>query len=257
VKNAYQAANRLVQAIISSTGVDQHGLPKSDIIVVSDHGFDPFHTTVNVNTLLAGLDPNKVKAVTSGPAVNVYISLQGREPDGTVTPAEYVSLQQQIVHLLRSEADTNPYYTLGNPRVPVFDKVYARPLPSDLGDPSFGREVDRFVGQDSGDVYALLTSGYNFDGAQTPVVPRQGDIASSTPFSSVPSFYGAHGYDPDLPHMSAIFFAAGPDIRHSFLPLLLVHNIDIAPTVEGLLGVQPSPLVEGRSIPLRPTRGQW
>ena len=63
VRNAYQAANRLVQAVISSTGIDQRGLPNSDIIVVSDHGFDPFHTTVNLNGLLAqaGIDPNKSK----------------------------------------------------------------------------------------------------------------------------------------------------------------------------------------------------
>jgi hypothetical protein len=49
--------------------------------------------------------------------------------------------------------------------------------------------------------------------------------------------------------MSAIFFAAGPDIRHG--TIASVRNIDVAPTVAGLLGVEPSSLVEGRALPLR------
>jgi hypothetical protein len=61
--------------------------------------------------------------------------------------------------------------------------------------------------------------------------------------------YGAHGYDPLLPNMSAIFFAAGPDIRHG--TIASVRNVDVAPTVARLLGVEPSSLVEGRALPLR------
>jgi hypothetical protein len=33
-----------------------------------------------------GFDPTKVRAITSGPAANIYINLQGREPNGTVNP---------------------------------------------------------------------------------------------------------------------------------------------------------------------------
>jgi hypothetical protein len=49
--------------------------------------------------------------------------------------------------------------------------------------------------------------------------------------------------------MSAILFAAGPDIRHG--TIASVRNIDVAPTVARLLGVEPSALVEGRALPLR------
>src|SRR5262249_33649189 len=129
LKTAYRVANEAVQRIIEAVGTSGHGQPASDVIVVSDHGFAAFHTAVNMAGFLAakGFDPAKVRAITSGPAANIYISLQGREPNGTVTPAEYLTLQQQIVAALRELVDTNPIYTLGRPGVHVFDQVFARP----------------------------------------------------------------------------------------------------------------------------------
>jgi len=250
LQTAYKVANNAVQRIIQAVGTDGNGVPNSDIIVVSDHGFDPFFTAVNINNLFrnsgipALADTTKVRAVTSGPAVNVYINLQGREPNGTVTPAEYVTLQQQIANVLKGYVDSNPNYTLGASSVPLFDKIYTRPV--NLSDTNFGLETSDFIGQDSGDVFALLTTGYNFDGIQTPVVTRLGDPISSTPVLSVPNFYGAHGYDPTLPDMSAIFFAAGPDFGNGVLNQ--VRNIDITPTIDELLGVQPADTVQGKPI---------
>jgi hypothetical protein len=231
--------------------MDASGRPRSNVFAVSDHGFAPFHTAVNMSAYLAsrGFDPAKVRAVTSGPAANIYINLQGRELNGTVTAAEYVTLQAAIVQALADLRDTNAIYTNGAPSVPVFDKTYSRPLPADLSDPSFGRGTSEFVGQDSGDVYALLTVGYNFDGTQSPVVIRQGDAPVATPVLSMPNFYGAHGYDPTLPEMSAIFYAAGPDIRSG--RLTRVRNIDIAPTVARLLDVELGPTVDGSALPVR------
>jgi len=196
------------------------------------------------------IDPTLVRAVTSGPAANIYISLAGREPDGTVSQSEYLVLQQQVVEILKNFFDTNPLYTLGAAKWPVFDKVYTRP--AELSDPDFGKSTNVFIGQDSGDVLALLSSGYNFDGTQNPVVIRQGDPASTIPILSVANFYGAHGYDPLLSSMSAIFYAAGPDVGQGTLPR--VRNIDIAPTIAQLLGVPPALTVQGRSIDLTPRR---
>ena len=254
LKEAYQVANQAVQAIIDAVGTDKHGEPNSNIFVVSDHGFAPFHTAVSINNLLAsnGIDPTQVqvRAVTSGPAANIYISLAGREPDGTVSQAEYLVLQQQVVEILKNFFDTNPLYTLGSRKRPVFDKVHTRPV--DLRDPDFGRSTNAFIGQDSGDVFAVLSLGYNFDGTQNPVVIRRGDPASTQPILSVPNFYGAHGYDPQLLSMSAIFYAAGPDVGKGALPR--VRNVDIAPTIAHLLGVPPAPTVHGRVIDLTPGR---
>ncbi|HCF30105.1 MAG TPA: phosphodiesterase, partial [Cyanobacteria bacterium UBA11049] len=251
LQTAYQAADRAVQGIIEAVGTDTKGRPNSNIIVVSDHGFAPFHTAVNLNNYLSnqGFDNKKVRAVTSGPAVNVYINLQGREPDGTVNREEYVTLQQQIVDALAKFVDTNPNYILGSGAELVFDKIYSRPV-SDPNSSSFGLETNEFIGQDSGDVFALMKLGYNFDGTQNPVVQRLGDASSNSPFFSVPNFYGAHGYDPTLPEMSAIFYAAGPDIGRGTISQ--VRNIDIAPTILQLLGVDAAETVEGTAITLNP-----
>ena len=61
LKEAYQVANQAVQAIIDAVGTDEHGEPNSNIFVVSDHGFAPFHTAVSINNLLAsnGIDPTQ------------------------------------------------------------------------------------------------------------------------------------------------------------------------------------------------------
>jgi hypothetical protein len=228
---------------------------QSNVIVVSDHGFDPFHTAVSMTNLLAsaGIPSTKVKAVTSGPAVNLYINLMGRESGGTVAPAEFITLQQQLVQLLSNFRDANPTYT-GKRWQPVFDKVYARPLPADPNDPSFGRGTDEFIGQDSGDVFAMLTTGYNFDGTQIPVVQRLGDAPATSPALSVPNFYGAHGYDPKLKNMSAIFFAAGPNVNPG--QKMNVRNIDVAPTIARILGVKPDDTVEGKPLVKYFTKGQ-
>jgi hypothetical protein len=161
---------------------------------------------------------------------------------------EYLALQQRIVAALKQSVDTNPRYTLGAGERPVFGKIYVRS--ADLGDPDFGRRTGAFIGQDSGDVYALLSNGYNFDGIQNPAVIRLGDPLVTAPTFSVPNFYGAHGYDPWLAGMSAIFYGAGPDIGRGILGQ--VRSIDIAPTIANLLGVPPAPTVQGNVIDLNP-----
>jgi predicted AlkP superfamily pyrophosphatase or phosphodiesterase len=251
VESAYREASGAVQRVIEAVGTDGRGVPRSNVIVVSDHGFEAFHTAVSMNNFLAsrGFDPTEVRAITSGPAVNIYINLQGREANGSVSRQEYVGLQAALVEALKAFRDENARYTGGRVTLPVFDKVYARPLPAKLDDPSFGRGTDQFIGQDSGDVFALLAVGYNFDGTQSPVVQRLGDPAAASPILSLPNFYGAHGYDPTLASMSAVFMAAGPDIRPG--TLTRVGNIDVAPTVARLLGVKLSNLVEGTAIPVR------
>ena len=213
VETAYQTASDAVQQVINTVGVDENGVPNSNIIIVSDHGFAPFHTAVNINNILdeAGFDPNEVRAITSGPAVNIYINVEGREPDGTVDPSEYAELQQQVIETLQSLQDTNSIYAPDG--MPLFDNIYARPVLADPTVEEIVNATDEFISQDSGDVFAQLSLGYNFDGFREEV-PRQGDsslAAGELPIFSVPNFYGMHGYDSSLAEMQAIFLAAGPD----------------------------------------------
>ncbi|WP_446878421.1 alkaline phosphatase family protein [Phormidesmis sp. 146-33] len=247
VQRAYRVADRALQQVIRAVGT-RGGIPRRNIIVVSDHGFSPFHTSVNLTPYLTskGFDPTKVRAITSGPATNIYINLQGREPDGTVSREEYVTLQQQIVQALQELVDTNPNYAKNQP---IFDKIYPRPLPQDGSDRPFGLGTNEFIAQDSGDVFATMAEGYNFDGTQTPSIPRLGDNSSVTGFLSVPSFYGAHGYNPEKLNMSAVFFAAGPDIDQGSLKQ--VRNIDVVPTIDRLLGIESAPTVQGQALKLK------
>ena len=252
---AYQVANDAVQKVIDAVGVDANGKPNSNIIVVSDHGFAPFHTAVSINNLLKNSgdadlsDTTKVRAVSSGPAVNIYINVKGREPDGKVDPSNYVAIQQKIAALLQNFKDTNSNYTNGAATVSVFDKIYSRPVPANPTASDIINGKSAYIGQDSGDVFALLSLGYNFDGTQSTPVKRLGDDqAATTPVFSIPNFYGAHGYDPTLPQMQAIFLAAGPDINPDAITQTSIRNIDIAPTVEKILDVKPASTVQGTAL---------
>lgn len=250
---SYQQANNAVQAIVKAVGIDSTGTPRSNIIAVSDHGMAPFHTAVGLTNLLknAGIDTSKLRIVTSGPAANVYVNLAGREPSGT-DAATYQTLVTQIASALNSAVDTNPYYQ--NPdlttTVPggkkVFTEVASRPFSCPSGAP-VGFCTSAQIGQDFGDVFAIMDVGYNFDG--TSSVARLGDPAynSATTVFSVPNFYGAHGHDSNLASMSAILFAAGPNIK-SGVVLGTVNNIDVAPTVLSILGVAPASTVNGTAL---------
>ncbi|MGH8490954.1 MAG: alkaline phosphatase family protein, partial [Gammaproteobacteria bacterium] len=125
----------------------------------------------------------------------------------------------------------------------LFTHVWMRPL--SCGQPGFC--TDENIGQDSGDVFALMAEGYNFDGTQFPVVARLGDTVAATPVHSVPNFYGAHGHDSALRSMSAILYAAGPSLKQG-KEIRKVRNIDMAPTVMKILDVEPAVTVDGKVI---------
>ncbi|WLA51452.1 alkaline phosphatase family protein [Bradyrhizobium elkanii] len=85
----------------------------SNVIVVSDHGFAPFHTSVNLTNILrnAGIDTSKVGIRTSGPAADIYINLQNRELGGTVDLATYRTLVAQITDAVKNAVDPMPAST--------------------------------------------------------------------------------------------------------------------------------------------------
>jgi predicted AlkP superfamily pyrophosphatase or phosphodiesterase len=232
IRFAYQTADKAVKQIMDAAGHD------SNIIVVSDHGFAPFHTSVSMTNILrnAGIDTTKVAIRTSGPAVNIYVNLQNRESGGTVDPATYSALVTQITNAVKNAVDPNPKFNFSLKGGRIFTVVGTRPLQCDAGT---GQCTSKTIGQDFGDVFALMAPGYNFDGIQNPGVARLGDAPfnAATTMLSMPNFYGAHGHDPELPEMSAIFIADGPQIREATIRRM--HNIDVAPTIMQILGVTP------------------
>jgi len=245
LKFAYRTADRAVQRIADAAGED------ANVFVVSDHGMAPFHTAVSLLNLLrnAGVDTSGLGIRTSGPAANIYVNLQGREAPGTVPQvdaATYASLVTQITAVLKNAMDPNPTFNGSLKNKLLFTDVESRPLSCAQG---VGLCTSAKIGQDFGDVFALMAEGYNFDGLQSPGVARQGDPAfnGTTSVFSVPNFYGAHGHNSNLTSMSATFLAAGPRIeKHKTIGQ--VRNIDVAPTIMHLLGVAPGEDVDGRVL---------
>lgn len=233
VRFAYQTADKAVKRIADAAG------PDSNVIVVSDHGFAPFHTSVSMTNILknAGIDTTKVAIRTSGPAANIYVNLQQREQGGTVDPATYNALVTQITEAVKNAVDPNPKFNGSLEAGRLFTVVETRPLQCEAG---IGQCTSKTIGQDFGDVFALMAPGYNFDGIQSPGVARLGDapFSAATTTLSMPNFYGAHGHDPKLPVMSATFIAAGPQIRNN-TTIRCMRNLDVAPTVMQILGVRP------------------
>ena len=234
IRFAYQTADKAVKQIAEAAGRD------SNVIVVSDHGFAPFHTSVSMTNILrnAGIDTTKVAIRTSGPAVNIYVNLQNRESGGTVDLATYNALVTQITNAMKSAVDPNPRFNFSLKNGQIFTVVETRPPQCD--DAATGSCTSKTIGQDFGDVFALMAPGYNFDGIQNPGVARLGDAPfnAATTALSMPNFYGAHGHDPELPVMSATFIAAGPQIREE-TTIPRMRNIDVAPTIMQILGVTP------------------
>ncbi|MCP3407745.1 alkaline phosphatase family protein [Bradyrhizobium sp. CCGB01] len=232
IRFAYQTADKAVKQIADAAGSD------SNVIVVSDHGFAPFHTSVSMTNVLknAGIDTGKLAIRTSGPAVNIYVNLQNRESGGTVDPATYKALVAQITDVVKNAVDPNPKFNFSLDSGRLFTVVETRPVQCNAGT---GLCTSKTIGQDFGDVFALMAPGYNFDGIQSPGVARLGDAPfnATTTTLSMPNFYGAHGHDPELPVMSATFIAAGPDIRKTTIRRM--RNLDVAPTIMQILGVRP------------------
>jgi len=144
----------------------------------------------------------------------------------------------QITNAVKNAVDPNPKFNYSLKNGHLFNVVETRPLQCNVG---LGLCTSKTIGQDFGDVFALMAPGYNFDGIQNPGVARLGDTPfdAATTMLSMPNFYGAHGHDPELTVMSATFIASGPDIRKN-ATIRRMRNLDVAPTIMKILGVRPN-----------------
>ena len=255
LERAYQIADRNLKKIIEATD-----LKTTNIIAVSDHGMAPMHTVAFPNRFLRAaklvsvtstgtVDPatSMTNAVTVGGAANIYINLEGRESTGIVPLEKYEELQKQIEDTFKAISDP-----VTNER--VFEIILKKPREEDIlrKKSNFGgdqekkrRGIERdfhAFGEDSGDVLVVTIPGYHLDfpaGTGTTI----GD------FFQPSTFFGQHGYDPQLPEMKAIFYAAGPDFSHRSLKA--VNNVDIAPTIAELLDIVPPEDAQGKNISTR------
>jgi predicted AlkP superfamily phosphohydrolase/phosphomutase len=120
IERTYRAADDILAAATARAGRD------TEVMVLSDHGFDPFYRGFNLNTWLrrngylrlrnefraedlemafAGTSWSRTKAYGIG-LNGLYLNLKGREAEGIVDPAEGEALLREIAAKL--EAFTDP-----------------------------------------------------------------------------------------------------------------------------------------------------
>ena len=202
---------RMVDAELGKllAGID---LTRTTVVVVSDHGMTPVHTSIDPNAPLAELGllvkGNKgggsaampaAYAIADGGAAHIYLDAGGDAQAG----------ERVLATLASRYADWRV-----NGEAPI-EKILTR------------REAAR-IGLDSpnsGDLILFAREGYMFR-------PLPGGKASAPPQG-----YGAHGYLNTHPDMQAIYLAIGAGVKPGRGGT--VQATDVAPRVAAWLGIEP------------------
>jgi len=252
---AYQGADRVLSLI-------QSFMPKKvTTFVSSDHGFAPQFLAIDASKVLVDLGLlsipqtsncrpatgetiGKAKACWAGGTVQIYLNLAGREAAGggltQVPAAAYDATVAQIKAAFLALSDPNDWTGDGNPEGwmmidRVYSKAEARYIPNGPNSTANMAHPTR-----TGDVVAFAYPPYQFD-AETP-----GTLVALS------SFFGQHGYVPDVMNlnanvnMHAAFFAGGTGIAKGTFSNL--RTIDLAPTIAFLLKVPEPQQSQGRIL---------
>lgn len=215
-EEAYRAiheADGYVQKVWEELQRDYPG--RATLLIVSDHGFSPINKMLLPNVLLAkaGLFRSDKKAEDNP----VQLVTQGG--------SAFIYVKDQTHR----------------------DAVIARVRKALKGLPGISKIVDYRQFQDYGvadpkmdphapDMILFAEEGCSF-----------GDTAAGAlPFSEKPERKGSHGHDPALPDLHATFIAWGAGIKAG-TNLGEIKNIDVAPTIARLLGIQ-LPNTDGKPL---------
>lgn len=188
--------------------LEQKFAGRATLLVVSDHGFFPFHQGIFPNVLLrkegllkaigGKVTGGQVRAVAQGGASFIYI----------LDKANQASIAEELTRKFRALEGVSLVLT------PEDFPRYG------LGHPDANPQVP--------DLVLSAKSGYAFfDVAGGDEIVTKRDERQR----------GTHGYDPDEPEMQAAFIAWGAGIRPG-ARLGLISNTSIAPTMALLLGLK-------------------
>lgn len=203
--------------------LDAVDLGTTTVALVSDHGMQPVHTAIDLNTALetAGLlrfadashiDPARTRAwaLGYGGVAHVYFNLKGREPAGIVAPSEVPELRLRVLAALDGIAISAEKGT-EQPVAATYSRAEAA---------RFGLDSPN-----SGDLIAFAVPGYVF----------RSDWHQGRPLAGTPTNYGDHGYFTDVPSMRAIFLAVGGGVGKRSAGVASV--LDVAPRASAWLGI--------------------
>ena len=191
------------------------------LAVAGDHGMSGASRLLRPNVALvqAGLaaldargaiDLSRTKAVYfPGNSGFVLINRESR-PGGIVAPEDEDGVRAAVAAALRG----------------VRDPASARPVILDMLDPRAPGREPSFGGPNGGDLYLSLAPGY--------------DVSASTRGAVVEEIppRGVHGLDPERRELQAGFVIAGPGVAAG-VSLGPIRQIDVAPTLAALLGLDP------------------
>lgn len=218
IRDAYSLADTMLDSVWSEMG------NKTNVFVTSDHGVSSSGKSVNANFILqqaglqipGNLNGSKAVAYIAGGTAQVYVNLQGRNPNGVVAPGDYETVRQQIVDAFNNALSSEKLED-------IMLKEETAAIPT-----AFGQTYNMLHPNRTGDVVVFVAPPYQFDAA-TP-----GQVIGDAPIS------GQHGYLPQGQlDRFAVFAAAGHDIKkwnHND-PLPIVTVLDMAPTVAEVLGI--------------------
>jgi predicted AlkP superfamily phosphohydrolase/phosphomutase len=262
---AYKVADEVVGKTTNSLEDNEN------LFIVSDHGMEPAHSMLEPNKILkdkgllietsdgkVDMKKSKAIAIPSGSAAHIYINLQSREKYGVVPKSEYEQVREEIIHafkevkvernvkgrvvthhlkdmwtsiwneglsLVSLEENTKDLYS----HVFITDSYPYEDVKrlSEKGKPDM-------EDNHSGDVLLMAAPGYIMGNGMSHVVKPAIEL-------------GTHGGNPEREKLKAVFFGTGPDFpkKEKLKP---ISNLDIAPTVYDILGLETPKFVEGKSI---------
>jgi len=185
---------------------------KATLVVVSDHGFNPYQQQIQPNVVLrkeglltaegTKITGGKARAVGQGGATFIYLLDDAQRAEQTKTLAEKFA-QTEGVELVLTPKDYAKY---------------------GLPDPKENQQM--------ADLVLGAKSGYSFSdslGGDFVITPKTDEIK------------GTHGYDPAQDTLHATFVAWGAGIKAG-AKVGTITNLDVAPTLAELLGLKmPNP----------------
>ena len=190
-------------------------LDRTNLIVVSDHGFSTYTNTLKLDALVApfahpGADGSRDIVVAEG-----AIYLRG-SPDPARVSAIVAALQKN----------------------PAVGAIFTRPGPRGGAEGAvpgtLSYDVVRWNHPRSGDIL---------------VSPNWSDVRNEAGFAGASTQYGVAGHGASSPFdVHATLIAAGPDIREHAVSGAPTGNVDLTPTLLRLAGLQPLEAMTGRVI---------
>jgi len=188
--------------------VKQSGIgPRTTIFISSDHGFKKVAKIIYPNVTLKQAGHLKASRATIGQHDVVAVAEGGMAFVYVTDPQRKADLLPKLKKLFAASEGI----------AKVFDGHDG---------PKFGMPKPE-ENQGMGDLFLFAKDGYAF----------KADVVGTAAVAPTQGYLGTHGYRADDPQMDGIFIAHGNGIKHG-VSLPRMANLDVAPTIARLLGLQ-------------------